>query len=79
MSKYKAPRAEQIAVGIGLCAAIGGTAYCVHKYLNASRANTLFANMDLGHQADDVPVSFKVKRSPVLFTTIIDSIISHYW
>ena len=64
MSKYKAPRAEQIAVGIGLCAAIGGTAYCVHKYLLApTSTNTLFANMDLQHQADDVPDIPGAKRS----------------
>jgi hypothetical protein len=55
MPKYKGPRIEQIAVGVGVCAAVCGTAYCLHKYLLA-RPRDMLLEMDIDHQAVDLPV-----------------------
>jgi hypothetical protein len=57
MPKYKGPRAEQIAVGLGVCAAVCGTAYCLHKYIFTPRSLPM-AEIDIEHQGIDVPVCF---------------------
>ncbi|CAB4001011.1 long-chain-fatty-acid-- ligase 1-like [Paramuricea clavata] len=66
MPQYKRPRAEQIAVGIGVCAAVCGTAYCLHKYIFTPPSLLMAeetAKMDIEHQAIDVPDIPGAKRS----------------
>lgn len=62
MPQYKGSRAEQIAVGIGVCAAVCGTAYCLHKYILTPPSLLMAeetAKMDIEHQAIDIPVGFE--------------------
>lgn len=62
MPQYKGSRAEQIAVGIGVCAAVCGTAYCLHKYIFTPPSLLMAeetAKMDIEHQAIDIPVGFE--------------------
>ena len=63
MPQYKGSRAEQIAVGIGVCAAVCGTAYCLHKYILTPPSLLMAeetAKMDIEHQAIDIPVGFEL-------------------
>ena len=62
MPTYKGPKAEKIALGLGVCAALFGTAYCLHKYISTPSSLQMAENlskMDIEHQAIDVPVSFE--------------------
>ena len=61
MPTYKGPKAEQIALGLGVCAALCGTAYCLHKYISKSRSLLMAEayEFDIEQQAIDVPVSFE--------------------
>ena len=61
MPTYKGPKAEQIALGLGVCAALCGTAYCLHKYISKSRSLPMAEayEFDIEQQAIDVPVSFE--------------------
>ena len=61
MPAYKGPKAEQIALGLGVCAALCGTAYCLHKYISTPRSLPMAEayEFDIEQQAIDVPVSFE--------------------
>lgn len=55
--KGKMPNANNIALRIGACAAVAGTAYYIYKYSTSSMAATTQKSLiDIRHQAVDVPV-----------------------
>ena len=60
MPRFKAPRIHQIAVGVCVCAAVGGAAYCLHKYISTPTlrmAETAIKDMEC--QSVDVPVGWE--------------------